>query len=128
MVTEAVLKRLDTFSSAGAAASAQQSRPDSRSPGAAAAAAAGRLLRHGFPPRPSRGRRPLRYSRDPLCEGVRRYGFHGLSYEYIADSLPSVAPEIAKGRVVVAHLGSGASMCAISCREERRKHHGLHRA
>jgi acetate kinase len=47
-------------------------------------------------------------------EGVRRYGFHGLSYEYIASRLGSVAPEIANGRVVVAHLGSGASMCAIS--------------
>jgi acetate kinase len=47
-------------------------------------------------------------------EGVRRYGFHGLSYEYIARRLSEVAPEIAKGRVVVAHLGSGASMCAIA--------------
>jgi acetate kinase len=46
-------------------------------------------------------------------EGVRRYGFHGLSYEYIAMTLPRVAPAIAAGRVVVAHLGSGASMCAI---------------
>jgi acetate kinase len=46
-------------------------------------------------------------------EGIRRYGFHGLSYEYIASALPEVAPEIAKGRVVVAHLGSGASMCAL---------------
>jgi acetate kinase len=46
-------------------------------------------------------------------EGVRRYGFHGLSYEYIARELQVVAPEIAEGRVVVAHLGSGASMCAI---------------
>ena len=46
-------------------------------------------------------------------EGVRRYGFHGLSYEYIAGRLPELAPDIAKGRVVVAHLGSGASMCAI---------------
>jgi len=46
-------------------------------------------------------------------EGVRRYGFHGLSYEYIASRLPEVAPEIADGRVVVAHLGSGASMCAM---------------
>ncbi|HEY3065013.1 MAG TPA: acetate/propionate family kinase [Methylomirabilota bacterium] len=46
-------------------------------------------------------------------DGVRRYGFHGLSYEYIARSLPRVAPEIADGRVVIAHLGSGASMCAI---------------
>jgi acetate kinase len=47
-------------------------------------------------------------------EGVRRYGFHGLSYEYIAGRLPEVAPEIAAGRVIVAHLGSGASMCALA--------------
>jgi acetate kinase len=47
------------------------------------------------------------------AEGVRRYGFHGLSYEYIAKSLPRIAPEIAQGRVIVAHLGSGASMCAL---------------
>ncbi|HUL67410.1 MAG TPA: acetate/propionate family kinase [Burkholderiaceae bacterium] len=45
--------------------------------------------------------------------GVRRYGFHGLSYEYIASVLPQVAPEIARGRVIVAHLGSGASLCAL---------------
>ena len=48
------------------------------------------------------------------AEGVRRYGFHGLSYEYIASRLPEVAPEAAAGRVIVAHLGSGASMCALS--------------
>jgi len=49
-----------------------------------------------------------------LCRfGLRRYGFHGLSYEYIASVLPAVAPEIAKGRVIVAHLGSGASLCAL---------------
>ena len=47
------------------------------------------------------------------AEGVRRYGFHGLSYEYIASTLPHLAPEIADKRVVVAHLGSGASMCAL---------------
>jgi acetate kinase len=46
-------------------------------------------------------------------EGVRRYGFHGLSYEYIASQLPKLAPDITKGRVVVAHLGSGATKCAI---------------
>jgi acetate kinase len=46
-------------------------------------------------------------------DGVRRYGFHGLSYEYIASQLPKVAPDMAQGRVVVAHLGSGTSMCAI---------------
>jgi acetate kinase len=45
--------------------------------------------------------------------GVQRYGFHGLSYEYIASTLPAVAPEIADGRVIVAHLGSGASLCAL---------------
>jgi acetate kinase len=48
------------------------------------------------------------------AEGVRRYGFHGLSYEYIAHRLPQVAPAVAGGRVIVAHLGSGASMCALS--------------
>ncbi len=46
-------------------------------------------------------------------EGVRRYGFHGLSYEYIAGCLPDLNPAIARGRVIVAHLGSGASMCAL---------------
>lgn len=45
--------------------------------------------------------------------GIRRYGFHGLSYEYIASRLPELAPGIAGGRVVVAHLGNGASLCAL---------------
>src|SRR6516162_903552 len=48
------------------------------------------------------------------AEGVRRYGFHGLSYEYIAERLKDVAPAAASGRVIVAHLGSGASMCALA--------------
>ena len=46
-------------------------------------------------------------------KGVRRYGFHGLSYDYISGELHRIAPTIAQGRVVVAHLGNGASMCAI---------------
>ena len=46
-------------------------------------------------------------------EGVRRYGFHGISYEYIAGALATVAPALAAGRVIVAHLGNGASMCAL---------------
>ena len=51
-------------------------------------------------------------------EGVRRYGFHGLSYEYIASVLPDIlGPVAADGRVVVAHLGSGASMCAMLRRQ-----------
>lgn len=50
-------------------------------------------------------------------EGVRRYGFHGLSCEYIASVMPKQAPEIADGRVVVAHLGNGASLCALKARK-----------
>jgi acetate kinase len=50
---------------------------------------------------------------DLRAGGLQKYGFHGLSYEYIASVLPDVAPEIAAGRVLVAHLGSGASICAI---------------
>jgi acetate kinase len=53
-----------------------------------------------------------------LCgNGLQRYGFHGLSYEYIASVLPEVAPEVADERVIVAHLGSGASLCAMRQRK-----------
>jgi acetate kinase len=49
-----------------------------------------------------------------LCgSGLQRYGFHGLSYEYVTSVLPQFAPEIAKAHVIVAHLGSGASLCAL---------------
>jgi acetate kinase len=51
--------------------------------------------------------------RELAAKGLRRYGFHGLSYEYIVSVLPDVAPECTEGRLVVAHLGNGASMCAI---------------
>jgi acetate kinase len=53
------------------------------------------------------------FPKDLRDGGIQRYGFHGISYEYIAATLPQVAPEIAGGRVIVAHLGSGASMCAL---------------
>jgi len=53
------------------------------------------------------------------AEGVRRYGFHGLSYEYIADVLPQHLGEKADGKVIVAHLGNGASMCAMEQRTSR---------
>jgi acetate kinase len=46
-------------------------------------------------------------------QGIRRYGFHGLSYEYVVAALPRVAPALAGSKIVVAHLGNGASMCAI---------------
>jgi acetate kinase len=52
---------------------------------------------------------PARY----FAAGVRRYGFHGLSYQAIAQALPQVAPALATGRVIVAHLGNGASLCAL---------------
>lgn len=55
--------------------------------------------------------------RDVCKGGVDRYGFHGISYEYISSILPQVAPEIADGRVIVAHLGSGASLCALKNRK-----------
>jgi acetate kinase len=52
--------------------------------------------------------------RELFAEGVRRYGFHGLSYDFIAGELARTAPRLAEGRVVVAHLGNGASMCGIT--------------
>ena len=52
---------------------------------------------------------PRRYTE----QGVIRYGFHGISYEYIASVLPSFDADAAAGRTVVAHLGNGASMCAL---------------
>ena len=51
--------------------------------------------------------------REFTARGIRRFGFHGLSYEYIVGVLPQVAPDCARGKLVVAHLGNGASLCAI---------------
>jgi acetate kinase len=51
--------------------------------------------------------------REVCSAGVQRYGFHGLSYEYMAATIPAIAPELAGSRLIVAHLGSGASMCAM---------------
>jgi acetate kinase len=51
--------------------------------------------------------------RDLTEAGVRRYGFHGLSYEYVSGKLRDIAPEQADGRIIVAHLGNGASLCAM---------------
>jgi acetate kinase len=53
--------------------------------------------------------------RDLTASGIRRYGFHGLSYEFIADRLRNLAPDLAQGRVIAAHLGNGASLCAMHC-------------
>ncbi len=55
--------------------------------------------------------------RDLTDQGIKRYGFHGLSYEYIASILPDYVDYRADGRVIVAHLGNGASMCALQGRK-----------
>lgn len=55
--------------------------------------------------------------RDLHEAGVQRYGFHGLSYQFIADTLPDHIGDLASGRVIVAHLGNGASMCAMQDRQ-----------
>ncbi|MDD2770165.1 MAG: acetate/propionate family kinase [Methylococcus sp.] len=52
---------------------------------------------------------PMEYE----AAGIRRYGFHGLSYEYIASRLPEIDPVAAEGRTIVCHLGNGASLCAM---------------
>jgi acetate kinase len=64
---------------------------------------------HGLTPPVSRFAIPRRYEQS----GVRRYGFHGLSFEYVADRLAAIAPALATRRTVIAHLGNGASLCAL---------------
>jgi acetate kinase len=64
---------------------------------------------HSLAPPASRFAIPLHFER----EGIRRYGFHGLSYEHIARRLGEIAPDLAQRRIVMAHLGSGASLCAM---------------
>ena len=73
------------------------------------------MLRHRLPsrtctaPPASRFAIPRRYEQ----QGIRRYGFHGLSFEYVAGRLAGIAPELVARRTVVAHLGNGASLCAL---------------
>jgi len=57
--------------------------------------------------------RHIALPRELTDQGIERYGFHGLSYEYIASRLPGIAPGLAAGKVIVAHLGNGASLCAL---------------
>jgi acetate kinase len=66
-------------------------------------------FRHTMPPEATHFALPRSIS----DAGVRRFGFHGLSYEFISGELKHQAPELAAGRVIVAHLGSGASLCAL---------------
>ncbi|MBR1133611.1 acetate/propionate family kinase [Bradyrhizobium iriomotense] len=64
---------------------------------------------HGLAPPASRFAIPRRFE----TRGIRRYGFHGLSFEYVARRLAKIAPELAAKRTVIAHLGNGASLCAL---------------
>lgn len=64
---------------------------------------------HGLAPPASRFAIPRRFE----ARGVRRYGFHGLSFEYVAGRLAEIAPDLAARRTVIAHLGNGASLCAL---------------
>jgi acetate kinase len=57
--------------------------------------------------------------RELFDQGVKRYGFHGLSYKFVAARLQRIAPEIARGRIVAAHLGSGASLCGMEAGSSR---------
>ena len=76
-------------------------------------AAPGRLFRHRLPsqhtPPANRFAIPRRYQE----RGIRRYGFHGLSFEYVAGRLAGIAPQLVAKRTVIAHLGNGASLCAL---------------
>ena len=114
VVTPEVLDELRALDAARAAAPAAQPRARSRrSSSACPDVPQVACFDTGF----HRGQRAVAelvpLPREIRDAGVQRYGFHGLSYEYIASVLPEVAPEIADGRVIVAHLGSGASLCAL---------------
>jgi acetate kinase len=78
-------------------------------PGAAQIGCFDTAFHHGHPFVNDAFALPRRYYE----EGVRRYGFHGLSYDYITGVLAQEHPQLAEGRVIVAHLGNGASMCAV---------------
>ncbi|WP_439405549.1 acetate/propionate family kinase [Bradyrhizobium sp. DASA03076] len=67
------------------------------------------VFHHGMTPPMNRFAIPKRYE----VQGLRRYGFHGLSFEYVAGRLAEIAPQLATKRVVIAHLGNGASLCAM---------------
>ncbi len=64
---------------------------------------------HGIAPPANRFAIPRRYEE----RGVRRYGFHGLSFEYVAERLAQIAPQLVAKRTVIAHLGNGASLCGL---------------
>jgi acetate kinase len=112
-VTPALLKALDALVALDPLHLPHNIAPmralDLARPGLAQVACFDTAFHHAMPREASRFALPR-----ALTEaGVRRYGFHGLSYEHIVEQLTKASPALAKGRVVVAHLGAGASLCAI---------------
>jgi len=77
--------------------------------------------------KPATGGASFRHPRALHEAGIKRYGFHGLSYEYLAQVLPDYLGAAADGRVIVAHLGNGASLCALHRRHSVATTMGLHR-
>jgi len=114
IITEAVLQKLERYTSLAPLHQPNNLTPIrllmSRHPHLRQVACFDTAFHRGHPEVADRYALP-----EPLYhEGVRRYGFHGLSYEYIADRLAAIAPQIAAKKVVIAHLGSGASMCGMN--------------
>ena len=112
-VTSDIVNDLGGSGPARATASAAQSRAHSGDRGRRAANRASRLLRHGIPSQPAASRADLCDSSWLTDAGVRRYGFHGLSYEFVARAPADYRARARDGRVVIAHLGNGASLCAV---------------
>ena len=109
-----VLDRLDRARAAGAAAPAEQPRADPARAGDRPGPAAGRLLRHRLPPRPCRAHRLLRAAaRASTTRACAATASTACPTNTSPSGCREVAPEVAGGRVIVAHLGSGASMCAL---------------
>ena len=127
--TTTVLADLERYTSAGAAAPAEQPRADPRDAGRVSRSSAGCLFRYRVSSRSQRACRSLCASRSistpRACAGT---DFTACRMNISRAACREVAPEIARGRVIVAHLGSGASMCALVGRPQRRKHDGLHGA
>ena len=113
LIDDATLAKLQGAHSARAAPPAAQCRRRRSGDEGLPVDAASRVLRHRFPSQPSFVDDTYALPRSYYDEGVRRYGFHGLSYEFITRKLRTIAPQIAREDVIIAHLGNGASMCAV---------------
>ena len=113
-VDDAILAQLDEFLPWRPAPASQPAR-DPRGCQPDAERAPGCLFRHRLPPQPTAAGADVRAAARVVGRRhqTSRYGFHGLSYEYVSRQFPALLGDKADGRVIVAHLGNGSSMCAI---------------